>query len=45
MGAALVLGVLGDGLLRATPLGINLFLWFAALAVTLVSSPVGVGRR
>jgi hypothetical protein len=36
LGAALVLGVLGDGLLRASPLGINLFLWFAALAVTLV---------
>ena len=36
LGAALVLGVLGDELLRATPLGINLFLWFAALAVTLV---------
>jgi hypothetical protein len=36
LGAALVLGVLGDELLRATPLGINLFLWVAALAVTLV---------
>ena len=36
LGAALVLGVLGDELLRATPLGINLFLWFVALAVTLV---------
>ena len=36
LGAAFVLGVLGDELLRATPLGINLFLWVAALAVTLV---------
>jgi hypothetical protein len=35
LGAALVLGVLGDELLRATPLGINLFLWVAALVVTL----------
>ena len=31
LGAALFLGVLGDGLLRATPWGINLFLWVAAL--------------
>jgi hypothetical protein len=36
LGAALVLGVLGDELLRATPIGINLFLWVAALVVTLV---------
>src|ERR687898_547700 len=35
LGAAFVLGVLGDELLRATPLGINLFLWFAALLVAL----------
>src|SRR5688500_15208833 len=35
LGAALVLGVLGDELLRATPIGINLFLWVAALVVTL----------
>jgi hypothetical protein len=32
LGAALVLGVLGDFLLRATPWGINVFLWIAALA-------------
>ena len=31
LGAALFLGLLGDGLLRATPWGINLFLWVAAL--------------
>jgi hypothetical protein len=36
LGAAFVLGVLGDELLRATPLGINLFLWVVALAITLV---------
>ena len=32
LGAALFLGVLGDGLLRATPWGINLLVWVAALA-------------
>lgn len=31
LGAALVLGVLGDALLRATPWGINFFLWILAL--------------
>lgn len=31
LGAALVLGVLGDGLLRAMPWGINFSLWVAAL--------------
>src|SRR3712207_9495905 len=31
LGAALVLGLLGDWLLRATPWGVNLFLWVAAL--------------
>lgn len=51
LGAALVLGVLGDGLLRATPLGINLFLWVAALALTLVllarwrGAPMTIGSR
>ncbi|MGH2921694.1 MAG: DUF4173 domain-containing protein [Gaiellaceae bacterium] len=51
LGAALVLGVLGDELLRATPIGINLFLWVAALSVTLVllarwrRSPLTGGRR
>lgn len=51
LGAALVLGVLGDELLRATPLGINLFLWIAALVVTLVlvarwrRIPLTGGRR
>jgi hypothetical protein len=31
LGAALALGLLGDWLLRATPWGVNLFLWVAAL--------------
>jgi hypothetical protein len=51
LGAAFVLGVLGDELLRATPLGINLFLWVCALAVTLVllarwrGAPPTIGSR
>jgi hypothetical protein len=36
LGAAFVLGVLGDELLRATPLGINVLLWHGALVITLV---------
>src|SRR6058998_3809051 len=32
LGSALFLGVLGDELLRVTPLGLNAFLWVAALA-------------
>lgn len=35
--AALLLGVLGDGLLRATPFGLNLLLWAGALVLALVS--------
>ena len=36
-GAAVTLGILGDGLLRATPWGVGFFLWAAALvAVTAV---------
>jgi hypothetical protein len=31
LGAALVLGALGDALLRATPWGVNFFLWILAL--------------
>jgi hypothetical protein len=37
LGAALCLGVLGDGLLRATPWGINLLVWVAALASAAVA--------
>lgn len=33
LGAALILGGLGDPLLRATPWGVNFLLWVAALAV------------
>jgi hypothetical protein len=32
MAAALAAGALGDGLLRATPWGVNLFVWITALA-------------
>src|SRR5215470_4759030 len=31
LAASLFLGAIGDGLLRATPWGLNLFLWVAAL--------------
>lgn len=34
--AALLLGVLGDGLLRATPWGLNVLLWIGALLIALV---------
>jgi len=37
LGAALALGVLGDLLLRATPWGINVFLWVAFLACAAVA--------
>ena len=36
LGSALVLGLLGDELLRATPLGLNLFLWVTALVAVVV---------
>lgn len=36
IGAALVLGALGDVLLRGTPWGINVFLWTLALVVAVV---------
>ncbi len=39
--AALILGVLGDALLRTAPWGINGFLWVAALAATIAA----MGRR
>ncbi len=34
--AALLLGVLGDGLLRATPWGLNVLLWVGAIVVAVV---------
>lgn len=36
LGAAVVLGVLGDGLLQATPWGLNFSLWIAALVISAV---------
>ena len=36
LGSALFLGLLGDELLRATPLGLNAFLWIAALCAVVV---------
>lgn len=35
LGASLLLGVLGDGLLRAGPVGLNWFLWVAAIVAGL----------
>ncbi len=37
LAAALVLGLLGDLLLRATPWGVNVFLWVAVLASAAVA--------
>ena len=37
LGSALFLGFLGDELLRATPVGLNLFLWVAALVAVLLA--------
>ncbi|MDP8952246.1 MAG: DUF4173 domain-containing protein, partial [Actinomycetota bacterium] len=47
LGAALVLGVLGDLLLRATPWGINVFLWIAGLvgSVAVLAAWRGIGLR
>jgi hypothetical protein len=36
LGSALFLGLLGDALLRATPLGLNVLLWIAAVAAVLL---------
>lgn len=40
LGAALLLGILGDALLRATPWGINFLLWVSAL----IAAMTAVGR-
>ena len=37
LGAALLLGVVGDVLLRPMPWGINMLLWIAALALGIVA--------
>jgi hypothetical protein len=42
--AALLLGVLGDALLRQTPWGINLFLWTGALVIAICALHVRWGR-
>ncbi len=36
LGASLVLGLLGNALLRETPWGINIFLWIGALVATMI---------
>jgi hypothetical protein len=43
--AALLLGVLGDGLLRATPLGLNVLLWTGAIVIAMVALMVRWRRR
>src|SRR5687767_10013115 len=46
LGGAISLGVLGDLLLRQSPLGLNLLLWMAAIAaVTLRLAPLGRSRE
>jgi len=37
LGSALFLGLLGDELFRATPLGLNVLLWIVALCVVLIA--------
>src|SRR5438874_13405152 len=43
IGAALVLGVAGDALFQAEPLGLNVFLWAAAFVCALALL-LGIGR-
>lgn len=45
LGSALFLGLLGDELLRVTPLGLNAFLWVAALCAVVVVLAERVGSR
>lgn len=51
LGAALLLGILGDALLRKTPLGLNVLLWIAALVAVMVivaralGAPISGSRR
>lgn len=42
--AALLMGLLGDALLRATPWGVNLFLWVAALMAAVIALLGGFRR-
>lgn len=43
--AALLLGILGDGLLRATPWGLNVLLWTSGVVIALVVSMARWRRR
>lgn len=43
--AALLMGLLGDALLRVTPWGINLFLWVAALTAAIIALPGSFRRK
>lgn len=43
--ASLLLGVLGDGLLRAMPLGLNVLLWTGAIVIAMVALMVRWRRR
>jgi hypothetical protein len=51
LGSALFLGLLGDELLRTTPVGLNVFLWVVAVVVVLLAlsrwqrAPLTGGRR
>jgi hypothetical protein len=51
LGSALFLGLLGDELLRETPVGLNLFLWVLAVIAVLLAfsrwhrAPLTAGRR
>src|SRR5436190_4187195 len=51
LGSALLLGLLGDELLRVTPLGLNVLLWIAAVVAVLLAlgrwqrAPLTGGRR
>src|SRR5215212_2242724 len=43
--AALLLGVLGDGLMRATPWGLNVLLWTGAIAAAAIALLMRWRRR
>lgn len=43
--AALLLGILGDALLRAVPWGLNVSLWFGALALSLLALLLRAGKK
>ena len=45
LGAALVLGIAGDALLRVTPWGCNIAIWTGLLAVAYVVAALGLRRQ